>query len=81
MMSLRLIPPGEIAAILLVVTPGLVGERDAILLVVTPGLVGEIAAVLRVVTPGLECGIKEGSTWVVEASPSFDMVFLCNNMG
>jgi hypothetical protein len=38
MMILRLIPPGEIAAILLVVTPGLVGEREAILLVVTPGL-------------------------------------------
>jgi hypothetical protein len=29
-----LIPPGEIDAILLVVTPGLVGEREAILLVV-----------------------------------------------
>jgi hypothetical protein len=32
-----LIPPGEIVAILLVVTPRLVGEREAILVVVTPG--------------------------------------------
>jgi hypothetical protein len=38
MMSPRLIPPGETAAILQVVTPGLVGEREAILLVVTLGL-------------------------------------------
>jgi hypothetical protein len=36
-MILRLIPPGETDAILLVVGPGLVGERD-ILLVFTPGL-------------------------------------------
>ena len=36
-MSLRLIPPGEMDAILLVVGPGLVGERD-MLLVFTPGL-------------------------------------------
>jgi hypothetical protein len=71
-----LIPPGEIAAILLVVTPGLVGERDIILPIVTPWLVGERAAVLRVVTLGLECGIKEGSTTVVEASSSSDLVFL-----
>jgi hypothetical protein len=41
MISLRLIPPGEINAILLVVTLGLAGESDAILLVVTPGLAGE----------------------------------------
>jgi hypothetical protein len=75
-MSLRLIPPGEIAAILLVVTHGLVGERDVILPIVTPWLVGERAAVLRVVTLGLECGIKEGSTPVVQASPSSDLVFL-----
>jgi hypothetical protein len=61
MMILRLIPPGEIAAILLVVTPGLVGEREAILLVVTPGLEG---------------GITEGSRTVVEASASSDLVFL-----
>jgi hypothetical protein len=68
-----LIPPGEIAAILLVVTHGLVGERDVILPIVTPWLVGEIAAVLPL---GLECGIKEGSTTFVEASPSSDLVFL-----
>jgi hypothetical protein len=37
-MSLRLIPPGEMDAILLVVGPGLVGEREDMLLVVTPGL-------------------------------------------
>lgn len=37
-MSLRLIPPGEIDAILLVVGPGLVGEREDMLLVFTPGL-------------------------------------------
>ena len=36
-MSLRLIPPGEMDAILLVVGPELVGERD-MLLVFTPGL-------------------------------------------
>ena len=36
-MSLRLIPPGEMDAILLVVGPGLVGERD-MLLVFTPVL-------------------------------------------
>ena len=65
-MSLRLIPPGEIAAILLVVTPGLAGERDAILLVVTPGLaVGERDAIFLVVTPGLD--ITFGSA-AVEAS-------------
>jgi hypothetical protein len=37
-MSLRLIPPGEMDAILLVVGPGLVGEREDMLLAVTPGL-------------------------------------------
>jgi len=37
-MSLRLIPPGEIDAILLVVGPGLIREREDMLLVVTPGL-------------------------------------------
>lgn len=67
MMIWRLIPPGEIAAILLVVTPGLVGEREAILLVVTPGLVGERGAAGRVATPGLECGNTVGSTDVLEA--------------
>jgi hypothetical protein len=67
MMIRRLIPPGEIAAILLVVTPGLVGEREAILLVVTPGLVGERGAAGRVATPGLECGNTVGSTDVLEA--------------
>ena len=36
-MSLQLIPPGEMDAILLVVGPGLVGERD-MLLVFTPVL-------------------------------------------
>ncbi|GER26170.1 zinc finger (MYND type) family protein /programmed cell death 2 C-terminal domain-containing protein [Striga asiatica] len=55
MMSLRLIPPGEIAAILLVVTPGLVGERDDILLVVTPGL---------------KCGVGEGSVAALEVPAS-----------
>jgi hypothetical protein len=71
-----LIPPGEIAAILLVVTPGLVGKRDTIFLVVTPGHIGERAVVLSVVTPGLERHINEGSTTTVEASISSDMVFL-----
>ena len=55
MMSLRLIPPGEIAAILLVVTPGLVGEMDDILLVVTPGL---------------EWGIGEGSAAALDVLAS-----------
>ena len=74
MMSLRLIPPGEIAAILLVVTPGLVGERGDILLVVTPGLergVGEgSAATLDVPTSvveaptDLELFILRLKTWV-----------------
>ena len=54
MMSLRLISLGEITHILLVVTPGLVREREDIFLVVTPGLVGEREAILPVVTPGLE---------------------------
>jgi hypothetical protein len=54
MMSLRLIPPGEITGILLVVTPGLVGEREPILLVVTPGLVGEREAIILVVTSRFE---------------------------
>jgi hypothetical protein len=36
MISLRLIPPGEIDAILLVGLPEFSGERDDILLVVTP---------------------------------------------
>jgi hypothetical protein len=38
MISLRLIPLGEIDAILLVGIPEFSGERDDILLVVTPGL-------------------------------------------
>ena len=38
-MNLRLIPPGGIDAILLVVGPGLVGEREDMFLVITPGLV------------------------------------------
>jgi len=37
-MNLRLISPGEIDAILLVVGPGLVGEREDMFLVITPGL-------------------------------------------
>ena len=37
-MSIRLIPPGEMDAILLIVGPGLVGEREDMLLVVTPRL-------------------------------------------
>jgi len=48
-----LIPPGEIDAILLVVTPGLAGEMDVALRVVTPGLAGEMDVALRVVTPRL----------------------------
>ena len=76
MMILRLIPPGDIAAILLGVTAGLVGEREAILLVVTPRLVGERELILQVVTPGLELVIGEGSTAVVEASTTSDLVFL-----
>ena len=55
MMSLRLIPPGEIAAIFRVVTPGLVGEREDILLVVTPGL---------------ERGTREDSTTILDVSSS-----------
>jgi len=51
-MSLRLIPPGEIDAILLVVGPGLIGEREDMLLVVTPGLdiTFESAAVCYAIT-------------------------------
>ena len=55
MMSLRLIPPGEIAAIFRVVTPGLDGEREHILLVVTPGL---------------ERGTGEDSTTILDVSSS-----------
>ena len=48
-----MIPPGEIDAILLVVTPELAGEMDVALRVVTPGLAGEMDVALRVVTPRL----------------------------
>ena len=54
-MSLRLIPPGEIAAIFRVVTLGLVVEREDILLVVTPGL---------------ERGTREDSTTILDVSSS-----------
>ena len=67
-MSLRLIPPGEIAAILCVVTPGLVGEREDILLVVTPGLergTGEDSTT-----------ILDVSSSIVEVSTASDLFFL-----
>ena len=48
-----MIPPGEIDAILLVVTPGLAGGMGVALRVVTPGLAGEMDVALRVVTPRL----------------------------
>ena len=68
MMSLRLIPPGEIAAILRVVTLGLVGEREDILLVVTPGLergTGEDSTT-----------ILDVSSSIVEVSTASDLFFL-----
>ena len=68
MMSLRLIPPGEIAAILRVVTLGLVGEREDILLVVTPGLergTGEDSTT-----------ILDVSSYIVEVSTASDLFFL-----
>jgi len=67
-MSLRLIPPGEIAAIRRVVTPGLVGEREDILLVVTPGLergTGEDSTT-----------ILDVSSSIVEVSTASDLFFL-----
>jgi len=67
-MSLRLIPPGEIAAIRRVVTPGLVGEREDILLVVTPGLergTGEDSTT-----------ILDVSSSIVEVSTTSDLFFL-----
>jgi len=67
-MSLRLIPPGEIAAILRVVTLGLVGEREDILLVVTPGLergTGEDSTT-----------ILDVSSSIVEVSTASDLFFL-----
>jgi len=67
-MSLRLIPPGEIAAILRVVTLGLVGEREDILLVVTPGLergTGEDSTT-----------ILDVSSFIVEVSTASDLFFL-----
>jgi hypothetical protein len=80
MISLRLIPPGEINAILLVVTLGLAGESDAILLVVTPGLAGERGAEF-IFTPWLDVtfgstAMFDGSTSMVEASTALDLVFL-----
>ena len=68
MMSLRLIPPGEIAAIFRVVTPGLIGEREDILLVVTPVLergIGEDSTTVLVV-----------SGFVVQVSTASDSFFL-----
>ena len=67
-MSLRLIPPGEIAAIRRVVTPGLVGEREDILLVITPGLergTGEDSTT-----------ILDVSSSIVEVSTALDLFFL-----
>jgi len=67
-MRLRLIPPGEIAAILRVVTLGLVGEREDILLVVTPGLergTGEDSTT-----------ILDVSSSIVEVSTASDLFFL-----
>ena len=67
-MSLRLIPPGEIAAIRRVVTPGLVGEREDILLVITPGLergTGEDSTT-----------ILDVSSSIVEVSTTSDLFFL-----
>ena len=67
-MSLLLIPPGEIAVILRVVTPRLVGEREDILLVVTPGLergTGEDSTT-----------ILDVSSSIVEVSTTSDLFFL-----
>ena len=64
-MSLRLIPPGEIAAILRVVTLGLVGEREDILLVVTPGL---------------ERGTGEDSTTILDVSSSIVEVLTASDL-
>jgi hypothetical protein len=69
-----LIPPGDIDAILLVVTPGLAGESDAILLVLTPGHAGEREAILLVVTPGLD--ITFGAPTKLDGSPDSVFVFL-----
>jgi len=62
-MSLRLIPPGKMDAILLVVGPGLVGERDMLL----------------VFTPVLEVsfGSATFSASITEASTPSDSDFLC----
>ena len=65
-MSLRLIPPGEIDAILLVVGPGLIGEREDMLLVVTPGLD---------ITFG-STAVCDGSASTVETSTTSDLDFL-----
>ena len=81
MISLRLIPPGEIDDILLVVTPGLAGDRDGLLLVGTLGLAGERDAILLVVTPGLDitsgsAAMFDGSVSLVKASRTLDFVLL-----
>ena len=63
-----MIPPGEIAAILRVVTLGLVGEREDIILVVTPGLergTGEDSTT-----------ILDVSSSIVEVSTASDLFFL-----
>jgi len=67
-MSLRLIPPGETAAILRVVTPGLVGEREDILLIVTP--------VLEQGTGEDSTTILDVSSSIVEVSTALDLFFL-----
>jgi len=65
-MSLRLIPLGEIDVILLVVGPGLIGEREDMLLVVTPGLD---------ITFG-SAAVCDGSASTVETSTTSDLDFL-----
>lgn len=76
-----MIPPGEIDAILLVVTPGLAGEMDVALRVVIPGLAGERDAILLVVTPRLKVNFGSGTMFessspLVEASAALDLVLL-----
>jgi len=66
-MSLLLIPPGEMDAILLVVGPGLVGEREDMLLVVTPGLQATFGSAT----------FGDGSASIMETSTTSDLDFLC----
>ena len=64
-MSLLLIPPGEMDAIL-VVGPGLVGEREDMLLVVTPGLQATFGSAT----------FGDGSASIMETSTTSDLDFL-----